>query len=453
MAAALLAYQAATHSGLTQRAALSSRLGETLRAWGLSGLYHEIRLPLQRLPRTEAFRMRERLSRVDPAWGGAADPQGAQRVLGWLVAGSVLEEAPASRGRHHFLDPRDGSGLIQPRPGLEWVLSAIASVDGEGSLSGALSGTNFGTIGEPADRWIMFRENEWGIPAFHGELRKAILSQEPWQREGAMARALLALGSVLHVLQDMASPTHVRNDLWEGHLARADGSAFDRSSRYEHWVAVAHGQLVPPPAAPPPPQKTTAYFRSLAEDTQRDFLSPGSLPLPLHLAKGMSQGQAEQGLRAGSAFPIPPLSGVDFRREFGYLRGPAAEHLVAYRIDARGTLRTSLNEACFADYARALLPRAGAATIALLHHLARPGPTLRITDRSVTIDPYPDARSGEVVLFWEDASGLRHELARHPMGTTDSFSIPPAAVRIGLLVEGLDAHGERLVTARVVDRR
>jgi len=459
IAAGVLAYEASTHAGLTQRAVLASGIDATLRGWGVAGgLHAQLRLPLDRMSRDEAFRLRERLARVDPAWGGAADARGAQRVLGWLVAGSVLEEAPAGRGRHHFLDPRDGSGLEQPRAGIEWLLSAIAGADGEGTLAGAFLGTNLATLGEPADRWVSSPDNEWGVPAFHRHLRDAVLAPDPEKRQGALSRALLALGAVLHVLQDMASPSHVHNDLYQGHLAHPAASAFDRSSRYERFVALSYGQLVPPPGAEPALAQTRAYYRNLAASTQLGFPSPGSLPDPVRLTRGMSEAQAQDRIREQSPLALP-LSGLDFRREFGYLGGPAIRHVVAYRIDGPGWLRFTLDERCFQDHAQALLPRAGGASVALLRHLVRGGPPLRVEGgpdgRTVHVERSDlGVKGGEVVLFWENAAGGRSELARRAArdaGSTEPIAVPAAATRVGALLDGLDARGERRVAARVVD--
>jgi hypothetical protein len=447
----LLGYEAATHAALSEHAAWASRLDGALRSWGLDGgLRAELRLPLSRLSRQQAFAERERLARVDPAWGGAVDERDAMRALGWLIAGSVLEEAPASRGRHHFLDPRDGSGLIQPRPGLEWLLSAIAGADGEGGLAGALVGTNFAMLGEPADRWVTSAANEWSVDAFYRELRDAVLSPEPWQREGAMARALLALGSVAHVLQDMASPTHVRNDLVEGHLGRIapppSGSTFDRSSPYERFVALAYA-VPPPPEPTPPPTGLRDRFRSLAARTQREFFSPGTLPRAVPLTRGMSTGAAARLAMADAPYREPVPAGLDFRRPAGYTTAAGVAHLAGYHVDPTGTLRFGLDDHCWADYARVLLPRAAGATVGLLDDLAPPGPEIRVEGGTVALVSR-DLRSAQVVFFWEDASGKRAELPRTADGAAVSF--PSGAVRVGVLFDGKDAQGERLVTARVV---
>ena len=453
--ASLVAYEAGTHARLTARAAVASRVDATLRAWGLrEGLYQGLRVDVEHLDRRAAFRLRERLARVDPTWGGAADERGSQRALGWLVAGSVLEEAPASRGRHHFLDPRDGSGLVEPRPGIEWLLGAVAGADGEGSLAGALAGTNFTMVGEPADRWAISAENEWSVTTFHRELRSAVLDPDSTRRSAAMARALLALGSVAHVLQDMASPTHVRNDLVGGHLATPDSSTFDRSSRYERFVALAHAEIGPPTVPPPPATALRARFVALATATQRAFFSPGTLPSPVQLLPGTTAERAEAEANAGAPYPEPVVSGIDFRRESGYLAGAGVPHLASYRIDRTGRLRFDLDERCWADQARVLLPWAGAHSTGLLDHLARPGPRVSIlSDGTAYVDAASlSPRAGHVVVFWEDEKGIRRELERHAVGApAQPVAVPTEAVRLGAMLDGLDERGEPVVAARVID--
>jgi hypothetical protein len=452
IAAGLIAYQAGTHARLTADGAAEAQLHDALVAWGLrGGGYQSLRLDLEQLDRRAAFAWRERLARVDPAWGGAADAAAEQRAWGWLIAGSVLEEAPASRGRHHFLDPRDGSGLVESRPGVEWLLGALAAADGEGSFAGALAGSNFGMVGEPADRWVVSPSNEWGVAAFHRELRAAMLDADPSRRAAAMARALLALGSIAHVLQDMASPTHVRNDLWVGHLGERDASTFDRSSRYERFVEVARPRIgarrdVVPRAA------LGDRFRALAAWTQRAFYSPGTRPASVRLTPGIAVDRVEAEANAGAPYPEPRLRGLDLGRPSGYAGADGVAHLVAWRIDRAGVLRFDLDERCFLDAARVLLPAAVAHTAALIGHLVRTVDVRVASDGRAEIDTGRLPAQGELVVFWEDRQGVRRELRRVAAGGLSAgIEIPGEAERIGALLDGRDDRGEPLVAAGVIE--
>ena len=145
------AYESAsTHAGLTGRAALASRLHAVLSArLGLPlGLFEPLRLSPEHLEGIDVRRLREQLGRLDPAEGYRPDARLTMSALMWLEAGSVLEEMPAERGRHHFLDPQRLAGLDNRRFGHSLGTRVLAAMEEGGTFGGIFTGLNFDFSGE-----------------------------------------------------------------------------------------------------------------------------------------------------------------------------------------------------------------------------------------------------------------------------------------------------------------
>src|SRR6185503_19492281 len=91
--------------------------------------------------------------------------------------------------------------------------------DAGGSLRGVATGTGFAFEGQPSLRWLEAPENDVGLPVFLRHLERAVAEADPGARGSALARALLALGGVLTVLEDAGNPAQVRNDFRATYLA------------------------------------------------------------------------------------------------------------------------------------------------------------------------------------------------------------------------------------------
>ena len=121
-------------------------------------------------------------------------------------------------------------------------------VDAGGGFRGLFTGTQFNMTGRPSTEWLRAPENDVGLDAFHAGLEAAIAGDRPQRRATALARALLALGGVLTVLEDAGEPAHVRNDFRQSYLASRGPSPFDRGSPFERFVVGdlrAHGRARP----------------------------------------------------------------------------------------------------------------------------------------------------------------------------------------------------------------
>jgi hypothetical protein len=422
-------YHAATHAGLTERAALASSLHKRLvERFGRSlGLYEPLTLPDERS--TARRELNRRLAQLDPE-GGYQPDRDRLTAIGWLTAGAALEGVPAARNRHHFYDPEHGRGLAQTDgDGLRMRLSAAAS--GVGSVRGIFTGESFDGSGMAAPAWLRSTDNEWGLVRFFDELERSVAAPTTAERDGALARALLAAGAILHVVEDMGDPALVRDDYRVA--LEADGGA------YERYVAVALGRLgVPELGGSPVVVPTLAELfhtgarQGLADRTQARFFSAGTLP-------------------DSGRFPSPQVTAA--RAASGYVSGAVA-HLARYRRTTEG-VAWSLDERCFADYAAALLPETGRYAAGALELLFRGRLEIAIHAGTATVSAHDlGFGAGKVTLFADIGDGLRRPLATRDLagaGEGDHIAevtLPAGTRRIAALFRGVDAAGEPVVVVQ-----
>jgi hypothetical protein len=463
-----------THPGLTARAALrSARLHRFLRhEAGLDlGLFAELALDASEIDRRAYHLLRAKHERLDPA-GGYRPTDDRQRAAGWLLAGTVLADMPASANRHHFYSPVLRTGLDNRHFVLSPMFSLLGTLEGGDSLRQLLTASGFDLSGASALSWIQATENDHSMPRFHEHLAQAISAPRRTQREHHLALALSALGGLLAVLQDMAEPSHVRNDYLGARLQRLGGSVFDRGSRYEAWVAEAYGQRGLPPA----PARTVRFARfveyfsnaawtGLADLTATAHFSAGTIPAPVSLPVEDPQ-QLPRRLNAALPFAEPRIGALDLACAAArtcYLRG-AHGPLLAYRIDERQQeLRFALDARAFAATARHLLPLAEAYSAAAIDFLLRGKLVVEPAagDALAALNRGPRLATGELVWLAEDARGTRRRLgaARSTpptlpgavMATLDATTRREAAgaTRIIALWRGRDAAGEPLLATAI----
>lgn len=487
------AYDATTTlAGLTEQAALGSRLHLRLMdRMGYSlGLFEPLRLDLSALSPERARSLHIRLQALDDGQGyapeqlarqpGQSHPARRQHALGWLAAGTVIEQVPASRQRHHFFEPRTRRGLFRP-PGQTATAAAAQAVrDGMSSTRQLLAGAAVDGTGTPAPDWIESPANELNVTAFFGAYERAVLEKTPAARESALAEALLAAGAIAGVLEQLGDPAHVRNDLTDV----IDGS-------YQRYVAERYGRGgVPVPGSLPEaalfPRRLRDLFTAdsglgLADRTARRFFSAGSLP-------GAELGDIPP-LAGKPPLPSPPF--VDERGQplaeivappgwpiaaAGHLATPQLKHLAAWErrtsaeIDPRTgepvqDVRFSLDEACYADYAAALLPEIGRYAQLALDYLFRGELKLTLTttpeSRSLVVQVAETALgSGTLTLLGDKPEGLRQLLRTQPTVPTRPGSTlwtvqlserdTKDLRRLVVLFRGRDRHNEPLITSAQV---
>lgn len=462
------AYEASTtHPGISTQAMLASRLHAFLRrdlGYPL-GLFTRLRLHPPAIDRRELYLLRRSFRRLDPAGGYRPDPRGRLHGAGWLLAGSVLGGMPGSVEQHHFLAPALGRrGLDNRAPLLGPLLAVMATIEGAASVRQLLTGTGFELEGQPASAWAVSGDTPYSLRAFHDHMVRAVASEQPEARDHHLALALAALGGVLHALQDMASPTHVRNDYAVGHLDRLGSSAFDRGSAYERLVALGYGQHGIPRGQPVRRARLVDYFsaadwRGLADLTSLENFSPGTVPRSIRVLPDADPGELRRRLARRMVFSRPELGPLDLgcaRRKVCYQRGPNGPRL-AYRIDARGVLSFFLDGACHSASARQLLPLAVGYSAGLIDHLLRGRLELvREATRdgiALQVKSSEPLRAGTLQVFVEEASGRRQLALRVGLSAQRTLdrrlvlSPRPGARALAVLLDATDAAGERLVAS------
>ena len=447
-----------THAGLTERAALHADLHAHLRDHlGMElGLFMPLVVPPADAP--DLFRV---LRALDPTHGYVPDASGRMLALSWLSAGSVLADIPAAHAAHHFFDPATGRGLDAGT--LDWSARL-----GHGLRARAM-GAKLVPSGKPAPDWLTDADNPLGLEPFLAQYEKAVSAPTAGERRRHLAAALMAAGGMLHVLQVMGSPSHVRNDL-AAHLALIGADRFDRGSRFERIAALVHGRLgVPAPAAEQVDEVKAASLRAffttsegtgLADRTAHSWFSAHTLPGPVRVHAGMGSTEIAERIRQRLARPAPaPPRRLDLEAA---RTGSAQVHdhddvcLASYRLDDRSRLRWFLDDACMNQQIAAILPVVAAYSAAFLDWLMRGTLALEAAEDGViaTIGAGGAALgAGTLTLFWDDERGARAVLgapvaitaiaADQPLARAPA---PPAGAHaVAAVFRGVDSAGEPVV--------
>lgn len=457
-----------THAGLTEQAVLASELHQVL-AHRLSrplGLFEPIVLNRADLDPTVARLLGGRLDALDPSGGYRPGADGAAPALAWVVAGAVIAETPAERAQNLFFDPSRGIGLSQAGGAFQVGHDLRMLFAEGGGLRGAATGTTFNLTGRPSPEWLVAPDNDVGLEAFYDGLEAATVGERPGPRGTALARALLALGGTLAVLEDAGDPAHVRNDFRGAYLTDGGSSLFDRGSPFERYVAETFGQAGVPAAAAPVNRPTVmAYItaadrQGLADRTQRLFFSDGTLPEPVVVDRLTTGAEVMRDARASLPYALPSVPHLDLAAmgdiQYAYAsaeQGAPATHkrrLLAY-LRVPGRVRFFLDRAVYHDSARALLPEIGAYAAGLVDHLFRADIHLEVKAGSVAVSvtgAHGTVRKGEVRLYLEDATGRRSAFASVPASTTAAtLTIPAGAHRIAAVLRGEDEAGDLVAVA------
>ena len=484
---------ATTHAGLTQRAALASALHVALaRRFGRPlGLFEPIAFHADRVPADEARFLNERLGALDPAGGYRPGDDGVATALAWLVAGSVIAWTPAERAQNSFFDPSRGAGLGEGGGLAGFGQSVRLLLDG-GSLRGWATGSDFDLTGPPSTTWVQSPHNDVGLPSFYDELELGVTGGDPATRSTALARALLAMGGVLAVLEDAGEPAHVRNDFRGAFLRTSDaGSAgpFNRGSSFERFVADAYGVAGVPAAAKAIERPTVMAFftaadsQGLADRTQRRFFSDGTLPEDGIVDRDTTPQEIVRSARQSLAFGLPGLPRLELgemgRKQYVYAVGderqgrlvlsstpvtikgapghkpaaaaakaPPMRRMLAYER-VPGRVRFFLDRGVYEDTARALLPEIGAFSAGLIDHLLRGEAAIKVDGATAQVSVSGlrgSLRAGKLRVFAEDKSGARREIGSWPAaavaaGQSISVSIPGGTRLVAAVLRGQDDAG------------
>jgi hypothetical protein len=448
------AYEAATtHAGLTEQAAAHSQLHQRLTEQ--LGYERGLFQPLI-VPPADAGPLFTVLRRFNPTHGYVPDGRGRQSALGWLVAGAVVADSPVDHAANHFFDPLTGKGLSdQTLRGIDKELGLRLDLEA--------TGESLPRSGMSAVAWLTADDNPMGLAGFASQYQKAVRSRTQGERDRHTAGTLLAAGAILHVLQDMGSPSHVRNDL-AAHLERIGKGRFDVGSRFERVAALAYGRLgVPAPRSAVARDDWRAYFTAddkagLADVVSARYFSAGTLPRAISMRGRVDRKRLGEKLAGAVRRPAPvPLAQLDrfaAQRDQATLVDDRGVCLARYRI-RKARLVWTTDDRCRLEQLAAILPLVSGYSAGLLDYLFR-GKLILLgkEDRVTAVAGGVDFGAGKLELFWDDARGVRTRYAEVEVeGGAANKALaraarPPSdAVRVAALFVGVDGAGNQLVAA------
>jgi hypothetical protein len=446
---------ATTHAGLTEAAALGSHLHARLRALGFDrGLYEPLTIPPE-----DASALIATLRQYPPTAGFVPDQRGRQYALAWLVGGAVIADGPFAQD--HFFDVGTGRGWRDPARGAGYaMLAVLANVPGLGAVRDDVIGEPLPGDGVPAPDWIASPKNPLGVSGFLDQYAKAVRDATPGERSRAMAGALVAAGAIVHALQDMGSPAHVRGDE-ASFTERVGPSMTDLGSRFERIAALAYGRAgVPAPSRVVTRPTLRAFFTSaqgdgLADETASRWFSAGTLPGVVRIGTG---GRTVSPPLA-KPHPAPPASLKLMAA--GQPQGTTLEDdrgvcLARYRVE-RGVLSWWLDDDCMLQQIDAILPEVASYSSGALDYLFRGELDVALTGRHVQVKSATGLGAGTIEVLAEDARGVRRSIVKRdaPRGADlavlSDAELPDGSVRAIALFTGADGAGEPIVAVGAAD--
>lgn len=443
---------ATTHAGLTEESALSAELHKRLNEqFGASrGLY-----TMLTIPEADAPSLFHILRRLNPTHGYVPNAKGKMSALAWLVAGSVVADVPASHASNHFFDPRSGASLSD------------ATAAGVGRslgrfVTGVSQGTQLRTGGEAANTWWRSASNGMGYPGFAEQFRKAVTAATLGERERHLAGSLLAAGSMLHVLQDMGSPAHVRDDL-AANQEQVSSRYNDRGSRFERIAALAFGRLGIPGArrAPTLPSLDAHYSSAeatgLADIIESSYFSNNTLPLVTKVKRDAGSSIFRQSVTTRLQRPSPsPHARLDIvaarNRKGATWLNEDGVCLARYRW-RRAKVSFWIDNDCALEQLEAILPTVAAFGSSFLQMLYPNDLTLSKKAGKLVVEVDVE-RYGEGTLhvFADAADGTRSKYHSVPAATANPIATIPAPPRgtraVTVLFDGRSSAGEPLLATR-----
>jgi hypothetical protein len=446
---------ATTHAGLTERAlavskfhaVLAHQLGRAL------GPFEPLKLHASALDVDALRALNHRLGMLDPAGGYRPSADGVLTALGWVKAGAVLAKTPPELGRNHFLEPGKQSGL-DDGPGLSGTVHAARlTLGGGATVRDAATGAAFDLEGMAATAWLASAHNDLGVQAFFDHWQRAVSAKDVGQRETALVRALLAMGGVLSVLEDMGQPAFVRNDF--------RGEFSDTGSAFENFVADRYGSVALPRSAPLVSRADFESFfvasdgKGLAQATQQHFFSAGTLPRDFRCVAGDSPTEAAALVNQSLTFAQPNLDVLDLQPSdrARYLVRDGVKIAAYQRVADR--IHFFFDKAVYADVAQAWLPRVMGYAAGLADHLLRGRLQIAVSGDEATLDLSGvggnlDGNTA-VHVFSEDEAGVRQEIAVATVASASPATVrlPRGTHKLAAFAAGRDSAGRFVATGEL----
>lgn len=390
----------------------------------------------------------------------------------WLQLGVLAELVPSARAVHHFVDREDPLRPEFRDPQAHPALVRLRQVRHNGAPAASLAArTGFSGQGPSVISWLGDGEDPLAPPRMWAHLELASTLPDPLARGHHLALALVSLGSLLHVAQDLAVPAHARGDVtgFFSPLSRTPGDrglpfaelarlAFGRSAlpgkRDAAAIAEARGVPLAPslaehlfggaPASAAPgalvlPPGTG--YEGLAVFTARRFFSEATVPAPRHLDSEMTAEDAAAELLQGSGLDASELQGArlsPWPAARGYLQSGAGRPLAAFDTDDDGRIRPYVDEAVYREQFAHLAPRAIDVTRSLLDWMWPAWPELTYDFAAGTLDfEVPAGLQGVVLVLRQDPSGQRAIASKVTLRPGERNRVPGLPTRL--------ADGERTV--------
>lgn len=357
-------------------------------------------------------------------------------IFDWVWRGSRAEDTPPCRASNHFHNP---------------LLPCSESYMSDDTTSLGLAIRIYcGTTGWPyADRksavtWA--KGNGMGWSNARTYFYTALTSESNTDRETNFAKTFQALGQVIHLLQDMAVPSHVRND-FTSHLifGGINSTNYKDVSKwyiqpFEFYIKNKPYLITSASSAASPSflnAKLTNYWDT---DQYTKNTNPSILTNPGLAEYTNSNFLSEETIFKGSldsahSFPYPAWSSVMEYDEVidpvkgtvrTYLKktkdGETINHLAAgkwfykYLPSLLKNSGLKLDEQVYDDYAALLIPRAVGYSAGLLNYFFRGSiDMVRDTENDacqyVIYNLSNEYMEGDFGLYYDDASGNRNNVA------------------------------------------
>ena len=376
-----------------------------------------------------------------------------ENVRTWVEIGAVREDVPPFRSLNHFHNP------LKPWAQAGGLLGQ-SSVYWQQTLNQGIGGT-------------------WSWPMARQRLFDFLTLPSPVAREQALADTARALGHVMHLVQDAASPAHTREDphpIHDGYEARIEElrASLDAALRSRFEGLLAAPSILPATSVFTPtgdPQAPVPVARSIDSDTYRGTVQSYAIGAQVGLAEYTNGGYVSDDTifldfalprreSLGAGFFDPPAGTSGARQYFPKVReGDAIPHFVAEgalleRLRFRGQPLGGfiLDDKVYEDYAVQLLPRAVGYSAALLNDFLRSNFDFTIEpngndparrDLTIRIPPSLSAETmdGTFTLYADDRDGIRSPVpgasitAALPRGASAQTVFTPASgVRAYVLV-------------------
>lgn len=397
-------------------------------------------------------------------------------ALGWMQLGMLAEVTPSARHIHHFLD-RDQ--LDAPR----WEDRELPAVvlrtrqarsNGE-PRAGIATGTNFDGTAPTALTWLDDPTDPLAPKATYDHLARASVAATKAERDHELALAMIGIGALLHVTQDLSVPAHARGDA-SAFFAPLSPAAGDRGLPFQEFVRSEYGRSDLPgiargiPKTPPTgvPLAETLLGHLLGEGTydglatlaSRHYFSESSVPAPAFLEETLTPTEAATKLLGNdhqlTAAEVEGAVLSPWPAAEGYLLSPTGRALAAFDTDLDGRIRPYLDETCYRDAAANLLPEAARVSASVLDLLWPAWPLTRRNGDALTLT-IPDWTSAELTVMVENAAGERRVIGTHTLApasdATVELKLPDLreGERVLLVLQAERKQGPPLVLEQLLD--